>query len=173
VGLSRDDYLRMDDADMLAQSTVDKYRARGPGGQKRNKTDSAVRIRHHPTELIAIAVESRSQHQNRAKAIKRLRQMIALHVRVAIDLPTYKPSETMAECIVRGQQLQVGRRDRRYNLVAAEVLDLIVATKGRLSESAEALGVSTGNLSKFIAKDLKLKARVNEIRKAEGIGNIR
>src|SRR6516162_8778856 len=69
-----------DDA-LLSQCDVDTYRASGPGGQKRNKTSSAVRLRHAPTGLIVIAEESRSQHENKAKALKRMRQALFLELR--------------------------------------------------------------------------------------------
>src|SRR6266850_1533400 len=69
------------DPQLLAQCAVDTYRASGPGGQKRNKTSSAVRIRHPPSGLLVIAEESRSQHENRAKALKRLRQAFYLKLR--------------------------------------------------------------------------------------------
>src|SRR6516162_9727793 len=71
----------LSDAQLLAQCAVDTYRASGPGGQKRNKTSSAVRIRHLPSGLIVIAEESRSQHENRARALRRLRQALYLQVR--------------------------------------------------------------------------------------------
>src|SRR5438874_381027 len=69
------------DSQLLESCEVDTYRASGPGGQKRNKTSSAVRIRHLPTGLIVIAEESRSQHENRARALKRLRQALFLNLR--------------------------------------------------------------------------------------------
>src|SRR6266851_3146540 len=78
---SRAVWTGLTDAQLLDQCEVDTYRASGPGGQKRNKTSSAVRIRHPPSGLIVIAEESRSQHENRARALRRLRQALVLKIR--------------------------------------------------------------------------------------------
>lgn len=48
------------------------FRASGPGGQHRNVTNSAVRLRHLPSGVTVVATESRSQHRNREKAFSRL-----------------------------------------------------------------------------------------------------
>ena len=71
---------------------VEFYRASGPGGQHRNTTDTAVRIRHLPTGTVAQASESRSQFQNREAAMNRLRSALEkrarkLKKRIATSVP--------------------------------------------------------------------------------------
>src|SRR5438132_12813254 len=92
----RDDWLRMDDAALLSQCKVDTYRASGPGGQKRNKTSSAVRLRHEPSGMIVIAEESRSQHENRVRALRRLRQALFLKIRDDLAADSLTP-ETLQQ----------------------------------------------------------------------------
>ena len=65
--------LRLNDADLVAQCEIEFFTAGGPGGQHRNKTESAVRLRHVPTQVVASATERRSQAQNRGVALERLR----------------------------------------------------------------------------------------------------
>lgn len=173
MGNLRDEYLVLEDRALLKQCDVDTYRASGPGGQKRNKTDSAVRLRHRPTRILVVAVESRSQHENRARALKRLRQAFALRLREPIDHARYEPGPVVAECLTSSSKLQVGRRDHRYNQVAAEVLDLLEAVGSGVAAAAAKLGVSTANLVSFFHDDPKLWAQVNEMRVKAGIARLR
>ena len=166
-------YLELDDDRLIAQCDVDTYRARGPGGQKRNKTDSAVRLRHKPTELIVTAVESRSQHENEARALRRLRQSIALHVRRPVDPENYTPSELLNTCVSGQARICVGRRDARYPQAVQEILDCLHACDARLSVAADRLGVKTATLNKFFRNDPKLWRRVNEMRTAAGVKPLR
>lgn len=77
-----------------ADIKVEYYRASGPGGQHRNTTDSAVRIRHLPTGIVVQASESRSQAQNRDKAMERLR--------VALEKRERKAKKRIATTVPKG-----------------------------------------------------------------------
>lgn len=57
---------------LLAECDVETYRSSGPGGQKKNKTESSVRVRHRPSGIVRIATESRSQARNRESALQRV-----------------------------------------------------------------------------------------------------
>ena len=161
---------RLDDAVLLGECEVDTYRSSGPGGQKRNKTESAVRLRHRPTGVSVIAEESRSQAENRARALRRLRKALALRVRRPVEdgVP-----EGVRACIDRHGRLDVGQRDARYLAAAAAVLDLLLALGGSVGDVARRVGVSTGNLSSFVTADDDLMAEANRIRASFGLRPLR
>src|SRR6476646_434405 len=117
--MGRATWTALTDDQLLRQCAVDTYRASGPGGQKRNKTSSAVRLRHPPTGLIVIAEESRSQHENRARALKRMRQALYLKLRDELP-PTVLTPETLTARPDYGPardaegRLHLGRKDVRF-----------------------------------------------------------
>ena len=68
------------------------YKSRGPGGQKKNVTESAVRVRHIPTGIVVTATESRSQHSNKAAALEELERRLAVRRRRRKPRVATKPS---------------------------------------------------------------------------------
>jgi hypothetical protein len=167
--MPRRSWASLTDDQLLAQCEVDTYRASGPGGQKRNKTSSAVRLRHPPTGLIVIAEESRSQHENRARALRRLRQALYLKVRDPLP-PEVRTADALAvhddyrNARSAGGRLHLGRKDPRFWPAVGLVLDVLQALEARVSDAAAALGLSTGNLIDFLQTDPKVWEQANILR---------
>ena len=165
----RNRWTSLTDQQLLAQCEVDTYRASGPGGQKRNKTSSAVRIRHPQSGLIVIAEESRSQHQNKAKALERMRQAFYLKLRLPLS-----PQELTPEALAlregyhgardKNGRLELGKRDTRFWPAAGVVLDVLDSLEARVSDAATALGISTANLLGFLQTSPKVWEQANILR---------
>jgi hypothetical protein len=164
----RDLWLAGEDKVLLGQCEVDTYRASGPGGQKRNKTSSAVRLRHLPSSTIVIAEESRSQHENKAKALKRLRRDICLRLREEI-IPTepIRPPAALAP-LISPTGISIGPRHELFFPLAGWVLDLLEAREGRVAEVAVVLGTSTAQTVDFLQSEPNLWKEANRMRKRLG-----
>ena len=121
---------------------IDVYRASGAGGQHVNKTESAVRITHLPTGIVVAMQEERSQHKNRAKAMKILRarmyeqQRVSLHATRAADRKSQVGTGDRSERI-RTYNFPQGRvSDHRVNLTLYKI-ERVMA--GDLDEFIDAL----------------------------------
>jgi peptide chain release factor 1 len=121
---------------------IDVYRASGAGGQHVNKTESAVRITHMPTGIVVAMQEEKSQHKNRAKAMKILRarlyeqQRAAAHATRAADRKAQVGTGDRSERI-RTYNFPQGRvSDHRINLTLYKI-DRVLA--GELDEFVDAL----------------------------------
>lgn len=154
----------------MAQCAVDRFRASGPGGQKRNKTDSAVRLRHRPTRVTAEATESRSQHENRARALRRLRLAIALEVRAPVKKNGGLPKE-LAEILIlsRDRAISVGRRDVRYPATIAAIFDVLFANGWQIAPTARQLSVSVSQLRRLLENDRMIWRAVQSKRQVLGL----
>lgn len=157
------DWWSLSDADLLAQCEEDHYRASGPGGQKRNKTDSAVRLRHRPTDVIVTAVESRSSHENRRRALRRLREGLALAHREPISDSTTVP---VLDLTIPGHHAD-------FLPTAATVLDWLDHHQGQMGETARSLAVSTAELTRFLRTKTELWRAAQELRTAHGLKPLR
>ncbi len=170
-GRPRATWARLTEDQLLAQCEVDTYRASGPGGQKRNKTSSAVRLRHTPTGLIVIAEESRSQHENKAKALKRLWRALFLELRDPLppDLTAEQVGQFPDYADARdGDRLHMSAKNPRFWPAVGVVLDVFAVVEARVADAAELLGVSTGNLVDFLQIDPKVWQEANRLRTVHG-----
>ncbi len=163
------DRLGWSDEKLLEECDIHTYRASGPGGQKRNKTSSAVRLRHRATGLTTIGEESRSQHVNKSRALRRLREAIAIHVR----LPTTTPVSWPPGVQMHQGRLTVSERNPEYCTVLAMVLDMLEAEDGRVAQAAAKLQVSTSSLTRFLRTNKLVWAEANRIRETMGLPPLR
>ena len=167
------DYLALDDDALFAQCRVETFRVSGPGGQHRNRTDTAVRLTHEPSGVTAQASERRSQLQNRHRALRRLRVTIAHRVRRPVDLARYAPPAELQAVLAAPKSKRLGPRHADYPRGVQRFLDLFVAVDAVVGEAAQRTGVSTGALSRFIQADPPLLARCNALRKERGLRPLR
>ena len=167
-----EDYLALSDEALRRQCRLETLRVSGPGGQHRNRRDTAVRLRHEPTGVTAQASERRSQGENRAVALARLRQAIALEVRRPVALETYAPPPELL-AILPGARARIGPKHRDYWHGVQALLDLLLALGGSVSETAARLDLSTGALSRLLLAEPRLGRAVNAQREAQGLRPLR
>jgi len=116
-----------------------------------------------------IAEESRSQHENRARALRRLRQAFYLKLRDELPAERLGPDgliayEGYSAAIAQQSRLHLGRKDPRFWPAVGVVLDALQAVRARVSEAATALGISTGNLIDFLKMEPKVWEQANQLR---------
>lgn len=109
--------LALPDAALLAECEIDAFVGSGPGGQHRNKTESAIRLRHVPSGLSAYAGERRSQLQNKRVALGRLRRKLLEALQVpAPRIPTRPTRAAVQRRLEHKRQLAEKKRTRRLRI---------------------------------------------------------
>jgi hypothetical protein len=153
-------------ADLLAQCEIRRLRRGGPGGQHRNKVETAVVITHLPLGISAEANERRSQAENQTQAVFRLRVRLAVEIRS--PAPTSEPSELWKR---RRQDSRMVVSDSHDDFPAllAEALDALAATEYDMATAADRLGVTTSQLGKFLQREPTAWLHVNTARRARGL----
>ncbi len=144
-------------------------RRSGPGGQHRNKVESAAIVEHTPTGIAAEANERRSQADNRAVALWRLRVKLALAVRNVAEVT---PGPAWQSHLQRGK-IQVADSHVDLPAMLAELLDRLATNDWEISAAADWLGVSKSQVVKFLAQTPVALALVNERRAKRGMSRLR
>ncbi len=135
---------------------VDTYRSSGAGGQHVNKTDSAVRITHHPTGIVVTSSE-KSQHQNRDIAMKALKSRL---YQMELD----KRNEAIAEAHAGKGDAGWGNQIRSYVLQPYQMVKDLRTNV----ETSDTKGVLDGDLDQFMAATLAMDVSGKSRAEAQG-----
>jgi len=149
---------------LLEDCEIKRTRGSGPGGQHRNKVETAIVVEHLPSGLRGEASERRSQPQNRKMAIHRLRIKLALSVRH----PSLDACSPLWLKRAQGGRISVSSQHEDFPALLAEALDVISGQGFAIPPAAEKLGVSASQLIKFLKVDSNGLLLVNQERKQRG-----
>lgn len=160
----------LEPTDLLKHVTETRTKRSGPGGQHRNKTETAVVLVHRPTGISSEGSERRSQAENRAVAFKRLRMKLAVEHRTSAS-PT-GPSD-LWRSRTRGRQVVISASHEDFPALVAEALDQLQEAQWQVSPAAQKLGVTTSQLIGLFKKAPVAWAAVNNHRLAMGLPAIK
>ncbi len=99
---------------------ITAFRSSGPGGQKKNKVESSVRVRHLPTGIVRIATESRSQARNREAALTRLQRELERRARRPKPRRPTRPTAAAVERRLGDKRIAAERKRTRGRVGAPE-----------------------------------------------------
>jgi hypothetical protein len=156
--------------ELLADCEVRRLRRSGPGGQHRNKVETAISLQHLPTGVRAEANERRSQAQNKTLAVFRLRVNLALEVRRACG-EDYAPSDLWRSRCVGG--LRVSANSDDLPSLLAEALDVLAVLDADPKQASAVLSCSPSQLVRLLKHDQRALALVNRWRRERQMHSIK
>lgn len=156
---------------LLRDCSERRTRRSGPGGQHRNKVETAVILRHEPTGIEAEANERRSQAENRQVAVFRLR------VRLAVEFRTVRSAECVPSQLwrtrCRAGRISVNPAHADFPAILAEALDVLALCDFDQSAAASRLGCTGSQFVKLLKNERSAFDRLNAERVARGMPHLK
>lgn len=159
------------DEALLAECGIRFTRRGGPGGQNRNKVETAAILVHRPTGCRAEANERRGQAENRRVALRRLRLILARSVRHPVE-PCGHPSSLWLSRL-RAGRIEVSADHGDFPAVLAEALDHLAAAGGDVREAAQELRCTPTQLVRLFRDDPPTLAAINAARRERALPPLR
>ncbi len=153
---------------LAAECEVRFTRRSGPGGQNRNKVETAVVLRHRPTGLGAAAAERRTQGENLKAAYFRLRLNLALQVRRPVA-----PPSALWRSRCRGGRIVVSPEHDDFPALLAEALGVLEISEQDMKAAAAVLDCTPSQLTKLLKDEPRAMIQVNLARAGVGLGKLR
>lgn len=156
---------------LLRDCSERRLRRSGPGGQNRNKVETAVVLRHEPTEIEAEANERRSQAENRQVALFRLRLRLAVEIRTVRSLDSVPSELWQSRC--HAGQVSVNPSHTAFPAILAEALDVLAMSEFDHAAAARALDCTGSQLVKLLKNERSAFERLNRERAARGMPRLK
>ena len=154
---------------LLAQCDVRRLRRGGPGGQHRNKVETAIVLTHRPTGVRAEANERRSQAENHEQALRRLRVRLAIEIRSAAGAGQGTQPSPLWQGRSAAGRLAINPAHDDFPALLAEALDAVAGAEFDVAAAADRLGISTSQMIRFLQHDPLAWTEVNIHRRDRGL----